>query len=375
MNNLQTIARKRLQKIQEQVADLEIDWLYLAAGPNLTYATAHVAAAPSARLDKVRLTAALIPAEGESAIVCPPLLANEVKENAWIERLELPSAGETHFEIVKRIITDGHHGALRVGIDEKIMWGIMTRLRQSLPQGTEFTDVTTLFHELRLIKDSMEINLLRKASKIADAALAQAISTIEPGRTEIDIANEIVNSVRSEGGICTLSQVVSGAGRYPENPSFKRIEKGDVITMDVNAVYGGYYSDETRVAVVGPPDDEQTKVHEIVLRANEAARAKVKPGVTGGSVHKAGASIIDDSGYGDYYTHGIGHGLGVEGHEAPYLKNGSPDVLEAGMVHTIEPAIYGRNIGKFSIRLEDVVLVTDTGCELLTTQTHELVQI
>ena len=217
--------------------------------------------------------------------------------------------------------------------------------------------------------------MLRRSSEIADLAWTHAIGQIEPGKSEIDIANELVLKVRQEGGNCTLTQVVSGAGRYPETPSEKKIEKGDLVTLDLNVEYQGYFSDETRVAVVGKVDSEQAKIHGIVFEANKAARDAVRSGAKAEDVHNAGADIIKEHGYEKFFTHGIGHGVGAEGHEAPYLSTLSGYILKSGMVHTIEPAIYGRTIGKFTIRLEDVVLVTEQGSELLTTSSHDLIEV
>lgn len=369
------IGRQRIQRIQERMAMERIDWIYVGEGPNMAFATGHVAKPPAARLDKVRLKTALIPAVGPPAFICPVLLAPNVQATSWVEEIITPSSANVHFDEIAQILSRGNGGMARIGVDEKLMLGIVERLQGIMTPGSELVNITSIFHDLRLVKDADEIALLRQSSIIANTALKKAIDSIEPGKTEIDVANEIVLGVREEGGDCTLAQVVSGAGRYPEDPTDKQIMKGDVITLDVNVAYRGYYSDETRVAVVGPADSEQQRVHKIVLEANEKARATVKSGVTGGEVHEAGAAVIRDHGYEKYFTHGIGHGLGVEGHEAPYLASGSNEALQSGMVHTIEPAIYGRTVGKFTIRLEDVVLTTETGCELLTTLSHDLIQV
>lgn len=369
----QSIGSTRIRRIQEKMESNGVDWVYLGEGPNMVFATGHVAKPPAARLDKVRLKSVLIPREGTSVFICPALLASNVKETSWIDEVVIPPSGSEHFEQIRRILSPDN--GIRLGIDEKLMWGVVQRLKNVLELSSELVDVTSIFNDLRLIKDEDEITLLREASNIADYALNEAITSIEPGKTEFDIANRIVFAVREKEGECTVAQVVSGAGRYPEDPTDKGIEKGDIITLDVNVAYMGYYSDETRVAVVGSPDQEQKRVHEIVFNANKKARDAVKPGVLGKEVHEVGAKVISEHGYEKYFTHGIGHGLGVEGHESPYLNARSNEVLKPGMVHTIEPAIYGRTIGKFNIRLEDVVLITEDGAELLTKLSHDLIQV
>lgn len=373
-SEINVIGRGRIKKIQARMDDKKVNWIYIGEGPNMAFATGHVAKPPAARLDKVRLRTVLIPVEGEPIFLCPALLAPGVKETSWVEDVRTPAGGE-HFDAIADIFGAKNGHSLRVGIDEKLMWGVVQRLESILEKDSELVEVTEIFHDLRLVKDEDEIELLRRASEIADLALTHAIGQIEPGKSEIDIANELVLKVRQEGGNCTLTQVVSGAGRYPETPSKKKIEKGDVVTLDLNVEYQGYFSDETRVAVVGKADSEQAKVHRIVLEANKAAREIVQPGAKAEDVHFAGADVIKEHGYEKFFTHGIGHGLGAEGHEAPYLSARSDYILKSGMVHTIEPAIYGRTVGKFTIRLEDVVLVTERGSELLTTSSHDLIEV
>lgn len=240
----------------------------------------------------------------------------------------------------------------------------------------EWVPTTQIVEQLRLIKDDEELAVMKEAAAIADRALGEILPAVAPGRAEEDIALDLEFCMRRMGaeGLSFPLIVASGArsslphGRASE----KIVEGGDFITFDYGARFNGYCSDATRTVVVGEVDEEQRKVYSTVLRAQEAAVAHVAPGRTGREVDSVARDIIDAAGYGEYFGHGLGHGVGLAVHEGPSLSQRRGDTeLQPGMVVTVEPGIYIPGWG--GVRIEDLVVVTDNGCEILTSVSKELV--
>ncbi len=161
------IGRGRVKKIQARMDDAGVDWIYLGEGPNMAFATGHVAKPPAARLDKVRLRTVLIPVEGEPIFLCPALLAPGVKETSWVVDVRTPAGGE-HFDAIAGIFGAKKDRSLRVGIDEKLMWGVVQRLDSVLEEASELVEVTEIFHELRIVKNEDEKKMLLDDFKTID---------------------------------------------------------------------------------------------------------------------------------------------------------------------------------------------------------------
>lgn len=240
----------------------------------------------------------------------------------------------------------------------------------------EWIPTTQMVEQLRLIKDEEELVVMGRAADIADRALEEILPAVAPGRAEEDVALDLEFCMRRMGaeGLSFPLIVASGArsslphGRASE----KIVEKGDFITFDYGARYRGYCSDATRTVAVGSADEEQRRVYDTVLRAQEAAVAHVRPGRTGREVDSVARDIIEEAGYGQYFGHGLGHGVGLAVHEGPSLSQRRGNVeLEPGMVVTVEPGIYIPGWG--GVRIEDLVVVTDSGCDILTSVGKELV--
>jgi Xaa-Pro aminopeptidase len=185
--------------------------------------------------------------------------------------------------------------------------------------------------------------------------------------TESAVAFEISSVIGELGGVLSFPSLVQSGpnSALPHlEPSNRKLAPGDFILLDFGAAYDGYKADTTRMAVVGPPSEQQREMHQVVLDAHDAAIAAVRPGVTTGDVDAAARDVIERAGYGERFFHRVGHGLGLEGHEDPSLDPGSRTVLEPGMVFTVEPGVYIPGFG--GVRIEDDVAVTADGCRLLT---------
>lgn len=225
-----------------------------------------------------------------------------------------------------------------------------------------------LVAKLRMIKSAEEIELIRRAVAITDQAWAELLPEIKAGRKEFEIAAlfEYIQRRLGAAGASFETIVASGPrSALPHGVAGDRIlEKGDLVVLDGGAVYNGYCSDFTRTVAVGEPDPEAEKIYNIVLEAQERALKGIRPGMTGRQVDALAREVIKEAGYGEYFGHGLGHSLGLAVHEDPRLSPRDETVLSPGMVFTVEPGIYLP--GRGGVRIEDVVVVTEDGCQNLT---------
>jgi len=229
-----------------------------------------------------------------------------------------------------------------------------------------------MLSEVRLIKAEEEIESVRKAVGIVEKGIEAGREIIQESITEKEISIEIEETMRKLGAeTIPYCLVQTGSSWTFEN----RVKKGDFVLMDVAAAYKGYHADITRMTMVGKPSKKQKEVYKVILDAQLKALDAIRDGVKAGVINDVGRKVIDDGGYGKYFRHGIGHGLGLEVHEVPHVTEfeDMEMVLQAGMVMTIEPAVYLP--GEFNVRIEDDVLVTDGGKEILSSLGKELVQI
>lgn len=221
--------------------------------------------------------------------------------------------------------------------------------------------------QLRLVKDEGELNAMRAAAGLVDAALEQFIAGLEVGETERRMAWELETLMMEMGTKAAFTTILAGgpsAASPHAVPGERRLAEGDMLKIDVGGKVDGYCSDITRTYFFGEPDEKFHAVYNLVKTAQAAAVDAVRAGVTGKTLDEIARRIITDGGYGPEFAHGLGHGVGLEVHEGPRVSSRSEDVLQAGMVVTIEPGIYLAGWG--GVRIEDMVAVTETGCEVLT---------
>lgn len=232
-----------------------------------------------------------------------------------------------------------------------------------------------LIIESRERKSPQEVECIKKAQLIAESAFEHILTFIKPGVTEKEIALELDFYMLSHGAEAVSFETIAVTGAKTSMPhgvpDETIVKKGDFITMDFGAVYKGYHSDMTRTVAVGEITDEQKKIYEIALLAQEKALSVLKKGLPCSEADKAARDIIDNAGYGEYFGHGTGHGVGVEIHEEPSLSPRSIQILKEGNIVTVEPGIYLP--GKFGVRIEDMAYITEDGYENLTSVTKELI--
>lgn len=242
--------------------------------------------------------------------------------------------------------------------------------------GVEWIPTSGVVEELRLVKDAEEIAFIREACGIADAAFNHIRLFMQPETVEMDVAMELEFFMRRQGARRPAFESIVASGENSAMPhaetSERRFRPGDFVTLDFGAEVNGYCSDITRTVVIGKATEEQRRIYQTVLEAQRRAIEAIKPGVKGCDVDAIARQVIADAGYGDYFTHSLGHSIGLSVHDGMGFAQKSEIVLEPGMVFTVEPGIYIEGFG--GVRIEDDVLVTEEGVEVLTHAPKDLME-
>ncbi|MGE7954311.1 M24 family metallopeptidase [Lysinibacillus xylanilyticus] len=235
--------------------------------------------------------------------------------------------------------------------------------------------LSNIVENLRMIKTTEEIELIKKAAWVSDEAFKYILTFIKPGVSEIDIANELEFHMRKNGATGAAFDIIVASGHRSALPhgvaSDKKIEKGDMLTLDFGAYYQGYRSDMTRTIAVGEPPEKLKEVYQIVYDSLQKALSNMKAGITGKEADSYSRDFIKAKGYGKNYGHGSGHGIGLDIHENIFMSTVCENILEENMVLTVEPGIYIPKIG--GVRIEDDVIVTKNGVEVITNSPKELI--
>jgi len=286
--------------------------------------------------------------------------------------IQQTSHERTHRVIAKEVIQEQH--LEKVGFESGYMSVDSLELyRKELP--CTLVPAQKLISSLRASKDAEEQEIMRKSQEITDRAFTRILDYVRPGVTEREIAARLVYEMMCLGAAKPSFDPIVAAGANGSMPHAipgdTVIEKGMFVTMDFGSLYKGYCSDMTRTVAVGEPTEEMRKVYNIVLQAQLAGIAAAKPGPDAGAPDVAAREVIDQAGYGEYFGHGFGHSLGLEIHEAPGFSRFEKGELPVGAVVSAEPGIYLP--GRFGVRIEDVVILTEGGCEVITKSPKELI--
>jgi Xaa-Pro aminopeptidase len=260
-------------------------------------------------------------------------------------------------------------GRVRLGFDDAhVSVRQYARLREVLPDRVELIPAGGLVERLRAVKDADEVQRIRAAVEAADAALVALLESGLAGRSERELARALVNAMQDRGAQQASFDPIVAAGAHGALPHARprdvTVQAGQLVVIDWGAELDGYCSDCTRTVAVGEPSDEAREVYELVLAAQQAGLAAVRPGAVGRAVDAAARRVIDAAGHGENFGHGLGHGVGLEVHEGPRLSKRSDEQLVSGNVVTVEPGVYIPS--KLGVRIEDLVVVTDTANEVLT---------
>jgi Xaa-Pro aminopeptidase len=259
-------------------------------------------------------------------------------------------------------------GLKRIGFEERdLPYAEYKKINSCLKTGSYLVPTHGIIEELRETKKAGEIAKIKKALKITALAMEFIRDFIRPGVSELEIAAELERFIRYQGAIGSAFDIIVAFGEnscHPHHlPTARRMKENDIVLIDAGVEYLGYKSDLTRVFFLGKINTLARRIYALVLKAQEMAIKKIKPGARAAFIDAASRKYIAGKGYGNYFMHSLGHGVGVNIHEDPSISSKSEDILKEGMVFTVEPAIYLP--GKFGIRIEDMVLVTKKGCEVL----------
>jgi Xaa-Pro dipeptidase len=307
--------------------------------------------------------ALLIPEDDENILYVSGVNYEQAKEETEGLTVELLNRGENLFEKIARQLPSEKFSVDTLQIES---WRALAKA----VSGEEKIELANnLIRDLRKIKDEKEIDLIRKACKLADIGIKAAAETIRPGVKEKEVAAEIEHAMRMAGsdGVAFETIVASGyCCAYPHGTFLEKIiQEGDFVVVDLGAIYKNYRSDITRTFTAGKASDKQTRIYRTVKSAQQKAYESIKPGISASEVDLAARRVIDEAGFAEFFVHNLGHGVGLDIHEAPILSPDSKDILEMGNVVTIEPGIYLPGFG--GVRIEDTVVVTQSGAEKLTT--------
>ncbi|MBI5233937.1 MAG: aminopeptidase P family protein [Deltaproteobacteria bacterium] len=247
-------------------------------------------------------------------------------------------------------------------------------LKKALGPGTRLKPVAGFVEPQRRLKSPCEIALIRKAVDAADAALDKALKQIKTGVTEDFVSRVLEDAIRDEGAQGPAFEIIVASGERSAmahaRPTAKRIKKGEFLLIDMGAKFNGYHSDMTRTYVLGRPSVRQRNIYTVVKEAQLSAIQSIRPGKSARDIDAVARGFIRKAGYGRFFGHGTGHGIGLNVHESPNISPLSLDTVEQGMVFTVEPGVYVPGLG--GVRIEDMVLVTKTGCEVLTNTSRRL---
>ncbi|HEY3524302.1 MAG TPA: Xaa-Pro peptidase family protein [Candidatus Limnocylindrales bacterium] len=355
----------RLEAARAGAAEAGLDALLVGVGPDLVYLAGYRA------MPLERLTMLVVPATGRPTLVVPrlehdPAARSPAGEAGLVDIVDWEETGDPH-AIVAGIASRDRSRPRRVAVSDTL-WALhVLRLEAAMPDAS-FTLGSTVTSRLRILKDPDEIELLRLAAEAADRVVEQIASGRLVGRTEADVAREVRDRLIAEGHeTAEFAIVASGPNSASPHhePGDRPIEAGEPIVLDIGGLLGGYASDVTRTLwVTGGdperlPDPEFGRIFDAVREAQSEATAAARPGVTAERIDAVARALIESAGYGEHFIHRTGHGIGLEGHEQPYVVAGDQTALADGMAFSVEPGIYLE--GRYGVRLEDIVVCTAEG--------------
>ncbi|WP_414938964.1 M24 family metallopeptidase [Amycolatopsis sp. cmx-11-51] len=360
--------RARLDRARAAAAAADTDALLIAPGSDLRYLIGQAGGSFE------RLTTLVIPADGAPALVLPKLeapgYADVPAEELGIEVITWVDGDNAYELVADRLGKPG-----RVAVSDFTPALHVLAFRGALGDADQ-TLAGPIVRELRMRKDAAEIQALRDAGAAIDRVHARVHEWLRPGRTEAEVGADITAAIVEEGHT-HADFVIVGSGPNGASPhhdvSERVIERGDVVVVDIGGpIAEGYNSDSTRTYAVGEPRDaDVAETYAVLQRAQRAAVEAVRPGVTAEQIDAAARDIIDGAGYGEFFIHRTGHGIGLDVHEEPYIIKGNALPLEPGMAFSVEPGIY--QPGRWGARIEDIVVVTEDGVESVNQRPHDLI--
>ena len=355
----------RMRRGAQQAAEAGLAGVLVTPGPDLLYFAGYMPIAITERI-----TMLVIPATGDPAMIVPILERPDAEAAPGAPALSVHdwTDGDDPYAATAALLDPDGRYAL-----SDSAWSMhVLGLQRTLPR-SGYISMTEALPMLRAVKGDDELERLTAAGAAADASLEDIVRVRFAGRTEREVAADLAGFLRAHGH-SQVDFTVVGSGPNGANPHHEMgeriIQEGDMVVLDFGGLKDGYGSDTTRTVHVGEPTDEEREVFEIVRRAQQAGFEAVHPGVACEEVDRAARKVITDAGYGEYFIHRTGHGIGLTTHEPPYMIEGEKQLMEPGMCFSIEPGIYLPD--RFGVRIEDIVTVTEDGGRRLNNTSREM---
>jgi Xaa-Pro dipeptidase len=363
----------RLTKLADQLRSAELDYMALVPSSNMVYFTdlhMHLSERP---------TVALFPAQADAdpILIAPGFEVGKARHSTNLNwRVFAYADGQSYQDAFDAAAREMNLDGKRIGVESLSMRVLESNLLSTAAPRARLVAADDVIKPIRIIKDANEIAAMRKAIALTQDVLARTLEEVKPGMTEQQVANIMTTNALKMGAqdVAFGALIQTGmSAAFPHGGAGERVlQAGDLMVMDFGYRVDDYPADLTRtIAIAQPPSDELKRIYEIVKAANAAGRAAVKPGVRCQDVDRATRAVIEQAGYGKYFTHRTGHGLGLDVHEPPFMVEGDTTVLQPGMIFTVEPGIYIEGVG--GVRIEDNMLVTENGGESLTTFTRDMI--
>ncbi|MRX72271.1 M24 family metallopeptidase [Bacillus lacus] len=359
---------KRLKAVQKWLQQKDIPCAFISSTENVFYLTQFYTNPHE------RIMGVFVFQEEEPFFILPKMEQTQAKEAGWPYEIIGYEDHEDAWELAGSFLKKRSLKIDCVAVEkDHLSFSRAERLKEISGAG-DFANVDSLLNELRMIKEEQEIEILRQAAKLADAGVEIGVSYLREGVTEMEVVAAIEYELKRKGirsmSFSTMVLFGKKSGQPHGNPGLEVLAKGDLVLFDLGVVLDGYCSDITRTFAFGSVSEEQKEIYDTVLKAQKAALKASKPGTVLGDLDATARKVIDDAGYGEYFPHRLGHGLGINVHEYPSLAQNNKLMLKEGMVYTIEPGIYIPSIG--GVRIEDDVLITKNAHETLTGYPKEL---
>ncbi|MBP2241395.1 Xaa-Pro dipeptidase [Cytobacillus eiseniae] len=358
----------RLNKLSDWMKENDVQVCFVSAPENVFYFSGFLSDPHE------RLLGLAVFQEEEPFLVCPGMEVPDAKNAGWSNEIIGYSDIENPWELIHKAINKRISNVSKVAIEKEHMNVERYEAISGLFTEATFVSAEEKLRKLRMVKDEKELALIREACELADFAIEVGCAEIKEGKTELDVLAAIEYALKKKGvnEMSFSTMVLTGVnGASPHGtPGMTKIQKGDLVLFDLGVVWNGYCSDITRTVAYGDINDKQKEIYDTVLKAQLAAVEASKPGVACSEVDLTARNIIAKAGYGEYFPHRLGHGLGISVHEYPSLTETNSLLLEEGMVFTIEPGIYVPDVA--GVRIEDDLAVTKNGVEILTKFPKEL---
>lgn len=346
-----SLKTERIEKLAATLKEEGVDAIVLCSPINMGYLTGFTEGGGE------RFLTLSIDQNGRMRMICPALSENQARR-CGIEDVHPWRDGDDPMKHFRQLVADWNLAGAKIAVDDEMPAQYLLPMQAANPTASYSLGFSLIARQMRK-KDASELENLYTAARYADEAFREVFPQVRAGQTEEDVEKLLSQAMRDRGGRVGFCIVATGAnGAEPHHYTDKTvIQKGDVVVMDFGCTVNGYYSDITRTICVGPATDEQKKVYGIVHAAHMAARAAANEGTPAEDVDKAARQVIEDAGYGEYFVHRTGHGLGLRVHEEPNIVKGNTHRLEEGNVFSDEPGIYLP--GRFGIRIENILHVAD----------------